>query len=484
MHKIIDTPWKVTPHLNALHARGVETIIRYYNRANSQSLPEKRIEAAEAAAIANAGMTLAVVYQQRGGSGGNISDLDAASGTADARRALQQANRIGQPQGSAIYFAVDWDYFRASDLRSISQYFQAVRAELDGNFRVGVYGSGTVGKMLKDAGLVDFIWLSMSTGWSGTRAMLATDQWTLRQIYPELTTVLPHDGNELSPAWGDFGQFTPGGGVAVPPQDWRDGPTQVQFALMEVTARSGLNLRRGPGTEYGVETTLAQGQLVKVLGVSGSWMNVDLDSDGLSDGYLHGGYLKLVSGGIPLSQATFGNGRGAPPAWPDWPVFPTWPTAAVGRFESAPAQLGPYGVAKAELAMDVREVVGPGNNPRIVMYHKSTNPWSGTDDSVPWCSSFVNYCVEQAGLIGTDSQRALSWGDWGQSADDDPTEGDIVVFERVGLGGHVGFLVADLGDDVTVLGGNQSNRVRISTYPKNGTLGGTRYVLRAIRRAT
>ncbi len=482
MHKIIDTPWRVTSNLDELRARGVETIIRYFNRANSKQLPEKRLEPAEAAAIADAGMTLAVVYQQRGGSGGNISDLDAQSGKADATRAAKQAKQIGQPKGSAIYFAVDWDYFRPSDLKTISEYFVEVRKVLGADYRVGVYGSGLVGKTLKNAGLVDFIWLSMSVGWSGTKALLATDAWALRQIFPEQTVVLRHDGNELSPAWGDFGQFTPGGAVASAPSDWREDAASSQFALMEVSARSGLNLRRGPGINYGVDFTLAQGQIVQVVSTSGDWANVDVNSDGLSDGYLHSGYLRPVSGGLPLVSAAKKNTAGNWPQWPTWPSASGSTVAAAAPATATRANV-PYSVAQAELALDVREVAGPGNNPRVVMYHKSTNPWSGTDDSVPWCSSFVNYCVEQSGMVGTDSQRALSWKDWGRSAENDPQEGDIVVFERVGKGGHVGFLVADREDSVSVLGANQYNRVRVSTYPKNGKLGETKYVLRSIRSA-
>ena len=144
--------------------------------------------------------------------------------------------------------------------------------------------------------------------------------------------------------------------------------------------------------------------------------------------------------------------------------------------------MSPYDIAKAELALGVAEFPGSANNPRIVMYHQSTNMNAGTADSVPWCSAFVNYAVEAAGMIGTNSQWALSWADWGVAATS-PKEGDIVVFERIGAGGHVGFLCRDLGDQIEVLGGNQSNRVRRQFYPKDGTLGGQRYRLVSIRQA-
>ena len=36
--------------------------------------------------------------------------------------------------------------------------------------------------------------------------------------------------------------------------------------------------------------------------------------------------------------------------------------------------------------------------------------------------------------------------------------------------GHVAFVVEDLGDRLLVLGGNQSDRVCLKTYPKHGYL--------------
>ena len=456
MHSVIDTPWNTISHLGDLKSAGVRVIVRYYNRANSSKLPEKRIEEAEARAISDAGMKLAVVYQQRGGKDGHIEDLDAASGAADAARSLELADRIGQPDGSAIYFAVDWDYFHNSHLDSIQAYFAAAKKKLDGKFRLGVYGSGTVSARLRDAGLVDYIWLPAATGWSGTKDMLKTDAWAIYQKWPPVNLPLPHDGNIQSAAWSAFGEFVP---FSEPTATDNDNLVPFERApdtvLMEVTARSGLRLRRGPSTSYDIEAVVSLGTVVRALGQSGDWFRIDVEGDGNADGYMHGGYLRVVSGGFPADAIA-----GSPM------------TIA-----------SPYSVAQAELARDVREVPGPGNNPRIVMYHNTTQAWSGTDDSVAWCSSFVNYCVEQAGLLGTGSQSAQSWKDWGHNVMDDPREGDIVVWRRgADPKGHVGFYYADQGDRIAVLGGNQSNRIRISSYPKDGKLKGTHYKLLAIRR--
>lgn len=455
MHTVIDTPWNTLPHIATLKARGVRTIIRYYNLSNSSSLPEKRVTPEEAQAMGELGISLAVVFQQRGGADGRIADLSAENGTRDAQRAAELALTVGQPDGSAIYFAVDHDYWKPADLQQIKAYFLAVRAALAGKYRVGVYGSGTVARTVRDAGAADLIWLAAAKGWSGTRAMLETDQWALYQVWPPVNDPLPHDGNVISPAWHDYGQFVPFSLAAAAAErpEQEQAPNTV---LMEVVARRGLRLRRGPGEQFEPETVLPQGTLVHAMGQSGDWVKVDLQGDGHADGYMHREFLTIVSGGF---------------------VAP-----AVANAAREATVLTPYAVAQAEMALGVAEVPGTGNNPRIVMYHNTTRAYSGTQDSVAWCSSFVNYCVETAGRTGTRSQRALDWAGWGTDSSNDPREGDIVVFERVGQGGHVGFLKADLGSHVRVLGGNQSDRVKLSDYPKDGQQGPFHYKLRTIRR--
>lgn len=80
----------------------------------------------------------------------------------------------------------------------------------------------------------------------------------------------------------------------------------------------------------------------------------------------------------------------------------------------------------------------------------------------PWCSAFVNYCITQARLDGTNSAVAKSWADWkGGEQVNDYVPGCIVVFKRFDkqgkeVGGHVGFFVTKEGnDDPKILGGNQ-----------------------------
>jgi uncharacterized protein (TIGR02594 family) len=130
-----------------------------------------------------------------------------------------------------------------------------------------------------------------------------------------------------------------------------------------------------------------------------------------------------------------------------------------------------YVVANAELG--TREIPGSEHNPRVVEYH-STTGLSADDDETPWCSSFVNWCIEQAGLKGTDSARARSWMDWGRAIDA-PTPGCVVVLWRGSPNtrkGHVAFYVGPgSGATIRLLGGNQGNAVSIKAYPKNRVLG-------------
>ena len=456
MFKVIDCASDVGRFATELKASGIDTVIRYYNHRNVNH-PTKRLEPSEAKQLVVAGLHIAVVFQQRGGAGGHLSDLTKKTGRRDALRALQLAKKLGQPDGSAIYFAVDHDFWRSGDLEQIKAYFKAVSETIKGQYRIGTYGSGTVGRTVRDAGYAQLIWLAAARGWSGTSEMLGTNQWALYQIYPAKhwtngTGSFTYDGNHASPAWRDFGQFS----VSAAAPDYEasilNGETIPKVHLLEVIARPGLNVRGGPSVDFSVEQTLPNGTLVSGLRCEGKWVQVDIDGDGLSDGYMYSDFLRTVVGGQPAPMAT---------------------TAT------------PYGVAQTELALDIREVPNAGNNPRIVMYHESTGAvGERANDAVAWCSSFVNYCVEQAGFIGTNSQAAQSWKDWGSDATDKPQPGDIAVFSRgsVKWQGHVGFWVSEEAGNISVLGGNQSDRVRIQRYPKDGKLGNVSYKLLAVRR--
>jgi uncharacterized protein (TIGR02594 family) len=113
-----------------------------------------------------------------------------------------------------------------------------------------------------------------------------------------------------------------------------------------------------------------------------------------------------------------------------------------------------------------KEIRGPQHNPRIIEYHAATALKASTDET-PWCSSFVNWCLQQVSITGTNSAAAVSWINWGQASI--PKEGAITVVHQINAsnsGYHVAFFLKDCGSHHSLLGGNQSNRVKASLYPK------------------
>lgn len=120
------------------------------------------------------------------------------------------------------------------------------------------------------------------------------------------------------------------------------------------------------------------------------------------------------------------------------------------------------GIAQGE--MGIKELPGAKENPRIIEYHsKTTGAFSS--DEVPWCSSFVNWVMSTAGYNTTKSAMARSWLNYGLSLKT-PKYGCIVILSRGSnkRSGHVGFFWKKNMMSIEVLGGNQSNQVKISKY--------------------
>lgn len=92
-----------------------------------------------------------------------------------------------------------------------------------------------------------------------------------------------------------------------------------------------------------------------------------------------------------------------------------------------------------------REIAGRKSNPDIERFLQSTvvGPLVPVADEVPWCSAFVNFCMEQNGLKGTSNRLARSWLTWGRDTKQ-PTRGCVVVFDRPGGGPQAGHVASYL----------------------------------------
>lgn len=133
--------------------------------------------------------------------------------------------------------------------------------------------------------------------------------------------------------------------------------------------------------------------------------------------------------------------------------------------------LPPLWLVAARGELGVAEWTGDKDNPRVLEYLESVQGKRGKwflRDAVPWCSAFMNWCVQRAGLVGTGDPAAKSWETWGVACE--LKVGAICVVKRGLLPWqrHVG--IVDGWDEkyVYLTGGNQNNRVtRHSPRPRS-----------------
>lgn len=74
------------------------------------------------------------------------------------------------------------------------------------------------------------------------------------------------------------------------------------------------------------------------------------------------------------------------------------------------------------------------------------------------------WVFEQESIPTPRSAAAKDWLDWGVKIDK-PVSGCVMIFKRRG-GHHVGLYVGENAGFYDILGGNQSNRVCVQSYPK------------------
>lgn len=123
----------------------------------------------------------------------------------------------------------------------------------------------------------------------------------------------------------------------------------------------------------------------------------------------------------------------------------------------------------------IKEIAGQKDNPEVLKYFYSLG-FNGKDlhDETAWCAAFANWVLKTAGLRYQRKLNARSFLQLGEEVHPDCVQqGDIVVLWRESKDswkGHVGFYIRENKGWIYVLGGNQSNQVKISAYPKERLL--------------
>lgn len=224
----IDMPTDARDYSQELQGSHVDFVARYYRDPGSRW---PTLTAAEAKMISATGMRLVTVWEWHSGRPDYFSY---ASGYADAMAAYRQAKGVGQPPGSAIYFAVDFNAYDDDIRGRIDPYFRGVQTGLTAaagkappDYRVGVYGSGAVCDYLKRMRLADYAWLSNATAWAGHDRFTG---WNIRQYRGSSGLSFDHDTNE---ARGEYGGFQVGTQYSAKPA------APVAAAASATPARTG-----------------------------------------------------------------------------------------------------------------------------------------------------------------------------------------------------------------------------------------------------
>ena len=185
-----------------LKGSGLHFVARYYRSPVSRW---PALTAEEARTISSNGMKVVAIWQHLSH---RPDHFTYERGHSDAINAYQQARALGQPPGSAIYFAIDYNAPERDMVGAVQQYFRGVRAGLAAAgggsppYRIGVYGSGAVCAYLKRMELAEYTWLSASTAWYGSRDY---GDWDIKQ--GPRTTLLSFD-HDINEARDDYGGFT------------------------------------------------------------------------------------------------------------------------------------------------------------------------------------------------------------------------------------------------------------------------------------
>lgn len=351
---IIDTAWDTRPFLDALKARGVRVVGRYYARCDQMAmgLTEKRLidqgppqdPESEVAQLLDAGFAILSIYQfhnnapakfqGRNRAGAPLPDGSCQPGSEprdaraearlDADAAVAQARRVKQPPGSAIYFGVDFA-LSPSDNETQARlvaYFQGVEEILSAaGYRTGAYGSGLALEVLREARtsdgrspLIAYAWLSASRAFPGTSAMHRTGAWDLfqNQVNREwfgqprggqaCSRGLPVDTNVQNAArHGGIGAWTADGVFALDVARTRAIMDARRFAcdgnaILRRTAASAQGDAVSPqvcayGRVQSLPPRIDFANSARIGAVQGRMIQVDVDDDGRFDGWTWRGNL-------------------------------------------------------------------------------------------------------------------------------------------------------------------------------------------------
>ncbi len=193
---VIDTPHNAAKYASKLAAQNVKVVVRFFARKPQPGLREKIMASdgnmidgvREPTILIRNGLSILSLYQYRNNLPEKfmkgLEDTGSAKAeiAADAKAALEQAKLVGQPEGSAVYFGVDFNLTKckcdgagqvvrtnngdtvpnSSMVDAVLEYFRFMNQTVGTRYAIGVYGNGLVNRILREEKLVSFNWISAS----------------------------------------------------------------------------------------------------------------------------------------------------------------------------------------------------------------------------------------------------------------------------------------------------------------------------------
>ena len=294
---IIDTPNNAARAAANLSAQNVKVVVRFFARKPQPGLREKVMASdgnmidgvREPTILIRNGLSIVSLYQYRNNLPEKFSkgleDTGSAKAevAADIKAALDQAKLVGQPEGSAIYFGVDFNVNRAT-VGPVLEYFRAIGQTVGNRYAIGVYGNGFVNRILREEKLVAYNWISASRSHEETVAFYNSGQWHLFQNQVDRRWFGPPgkcaigldvDTNVQNPKVAGIGAW--GAGEVYKSRNQKIFEQRL-FAIRATPVESGGG-RQGCKSD----SRVARNNNVRVLVQSGVWCGVDVDEDGIAD---------------------------------------------------------------------------------------------------------------------------------------------------------------------------------------------------------
>lgn len=166
-----------------LKNNGYQVVGRYLTGTVGNGI-SKALTVSEIQIIFDAGLKFFPIYESNGTSN---SYFTSSQGVYDATEAIAATVNLGIPDGSIIYFAVDYDALDSQVTSNVLPYFQAIKEYFHNysskRYQVGVYGARNICSRVCNSGYaINSFVGNMSTGFSGNLGYTMPTNWAFDQF--------------------------------------------------------------------------------------------------------------------------------------------------------------------------------------------------------------------------------------------------------------------------------------------------------------